>query len=575
VVLRIDIGIVDETVRRLTAPGQPLEVSEREFAGATHRVFVHAAATAVDVIQSLRVHGDAELLVFNDRRWTYEQFFDDVDALSATLQLDFGVTPGDRLAIAMRNCADWLITFAAAIQVGAVVVPVNSWGSGEELAFTLLNSEATVLAADLPRTQAALNTLAAARIPVLFSDVDGDATALPRLASSQLQIRAIPDAVASGRSRPYTLARRAPEDSAMLLYTSGSTGHPKGVVTRHVAVGQVLHNMMLAGYLSVELAGSTPAPGSLLPQSHLVTVPLFHVPGLFGGFLLPAVLGQKVVLLRKWSAQTAMALIEREKVTMLSTVPAILKDLLTDPRLGEYDCSSVSRAALAGAATPADLPGLLSDKLGVTGRASGYGMTESGSVGAAMSGPVFDLKPFAAGIISPIIELRVVDRRGHALPIGVEGEVQLRGVTVTPGYWRMAELTRGAFTDDGFLRTGDLGHVDDDGFLFITGRLKEIVIRGGENMSPVEIENVAYRHPCAKEVAVFGVSEEIMGEELAMVCHRQPGTTLTEAELRTHLRTVLPAFKVPKYVVVTDTPLPRNASEKIHRLALRESFVAT
>jgi non-ribosomal peptide synthetase component F len=155
VVLRIDIGIVDETVRRLTAPGQPLEVSEREFAGATHRVFVHAAATAVDVIQSLRVHGDAELLVFNDRRWTYEQFFDDVDALSATLQLDFGVTPGDRLAIAMRNCADWLITFAAAIQVGAVVVPVNSWGSGEELAFTLLNSEATVLAADLPRTQAA------------------------------------------------------------------------------------------------------------------------------------------------------------------------------------------------------------------------------------------------------------------------------------------------------------------------------------------------------------------------------------------------------------------------------------
>jgi len=258
-----DIGTVDATVGRLTAPGQPLEVGEREFAGATHKVFVHAAATAVDVIQSLREHGDAELLVFNDRRWTYEQFFADVDALSATLQLDFGVTPGDRLAIAMRNCADWLITFAAAIQVGAVVVPVNSWGSGEELAFTLLNSEATILAADLPRTQAALNTLVAARIPVLFSDVDGDATALPRPASSQSQIRPIPDAVASGRSRPHTLARRAPEDTAMLLYTSGSTGHSKGVITRHVAVGQVLHNMMLAGYLSVELAGSTPAPGSL------------------------------------------------------------------------------------------------------------------------------------------------------------------------------------------------------------------------------------------------------------------------------------------------------------------------
>jgi len=276
--------------------------------------------------------------------------------LSATLQLDFGVMPGDRLAIAMRNCADWAITFAAAIQVGAVVVPVNSWGSSEELAFTLLNSEATILAADLPRTQAAVNTLTLARIPVLFSDVDGDATALPSVARSQLQIRPIPDAVAAGRSRPYTLARRAPEDTAIVLYTSGSTGHPKGVITRNVAVGQVLHNTMLAGYLSVELAGSTPAPGSPLPQSHLVTVPLFHVTGLFGGFLLPAVLGQKVVLLRKWSAHTAMALIEREKVTMLSTVPAILKDLLTDPRLGEYDCSSVSRAALAGAGRPRTCP---------------------------------------------------------------------------------------------------------------------------------------------------------------------------------------------------------------------------
>jgi long-chain acyl-CoA synthetase len=569
----VDIDTVHETIRRLTGPGQPFEVGVRDIAGASHRVFVQAAATAVDVVGSLRAHGDAELLVFDAQRWTYEQFFADVDALSATLQLDFGVMPGDRVAIAMRNCADWLITLAAAIQVGAVVVPINSWGSSEELAFALLNSEATVLAGDLPRTEAVLDILTEGRIPVLFSDVDGDEAALRSRARRQPQIRPIRDAVATGRRRAYTLARPTPADTAMLLYTSGSAGHPKGVITRHVAVGQVLFNMMLACYLSVELEGSTPLPGSPVRQAHLVTVPLFHVTGLFGGFLLPAMLGQKVVLLRKWSAEPAMALIEREKVTMLSTVPAILKDLLTHPRLADYDCSSVSRAALAGAATPADLPGLLRDKLGVTGRASGYGMTESASVGAAMSGPVFDLKPFAAGIISPIIELRVVDRRGRALAAGAEGEVQLRGVTVTPGYSRLADLTRGAFTDDGFLRTGDLGHVDD-GYLFITGRLKEIVIRGGENISPVEIENVAYRHPGAKEVAVFGVSDDVMGEELAMVCHRQPGSTLTHTELRTHLQTVLPVFKVPKYIVVTDVPLPRNASEKLHHRALRETFVA-
>jgi long-chain acyl-CoA synthetase len=201
-------------------------------------------------------------------------------------------------------------------------------------------------------------------------------------------------------------------------------------------------------------------------------------------------------------------------------------------------------------------------------------MTETASVCATMSGPVFDLKPMAAGIISPIIDLRVVDAQGDALPSSQDGEIQLRGVTITPGYWQRDDLTQEAFTPDGWLRTGDLGNIDDDGFLHITGRIKEIVIRGGENIAPIEIENVAYRHPSVKEVAVFGVPDDLMGEELAMVCHPQPGSALTEDELRAHLRNALPSFKVPKYVAMTDEPLPRNASEKIHRLALRNSFVA-
>jgi long-chain acyl-CoA synthetase len=201
-------------------------------------------------------------------------------------------------------------------------------------------------------------------------------------------------------------------------------------------------------------------------------------------------------------------------------------------------------------------------------------MTETTSVCATMSGPVFDLKPMAAGIVSPIIDLRVVDVHGTRLPSEQDGEIQLRGVTVTPGYWQRDDLTQEAFTTDGWLRTGDLGNVDDDGFLHITGRIKEIIIRGGENIAPIEIENVAYRHPSVKEVAVFGVPDDAMGEELAMVCHPQPGSALTEDELRTHLRDTLPTFKVPKYLALTDDPLPRNVSEKIHRLALRNSFVA-
>jgi long-chain acyl-CoA synthetase len=387
-------------------------------------------------------------------------------------------------------------------------------------------------------------------------------------------MRPIRDAVAAGRGRAYATVRSEPADVAMLLYTSGSTGHPKGVVYQHVSVGQALMNMLLSGFLALDLSGPVALRGGATAEAGLVTVPLFHATGLFSGFLVPCAVGQKVVLMRKWQAETAMKIIQAEKITLIATVPAILKDLLTHPRFDDYDMSSLSRVAAAGAATPSGLPELLHDKLGIENRSSGYGMTETTSVCATMSGPVFDLKPMAAGIVSPIIDLRVVDGQGNTLPSGQDGEIQLRGVTVTPGYWQRDDLTLEAFTPDGWLRTGDLGTTDDDGFLHITGRIKEIVIRGGENIAPIEIENVAYRHPAVKEVAVFGVADDLMGEELAMVCHPQPGSAITGDELRAHLRNTLPPFKVPKYLVLTDKPLPRNASEKIHRLALRNSFGA-
>jgi long-chain acyl-CoA synthetase len=566
--------LIHDTVRRLTAAGGAFEVTTRDIAGVTHRVFTHAASTLVDILQMGRAHGGADFLVYGDERWSFDRFFADVDALAASLQHDLGVGAGDRVAIAMRNCPDWLTTFAAAALIGAVVVPINSWGSAEELRFTLDNCGAAVLAADLPRARLAVDALVAGRIPLLFSDIDGPATHLHGQPESPLDVRPIRDVTASGRGRDYTLATPLPEDVALLLYTSGSTGTPKGVTYRHIAVGQAMMNMFLVGFLSMELGGTVELRGGAMVEAQLVTVPLFHATGLFSGFLMPCAVGQKVAMLRKWDADTAMQVIEREKITMLSTVPAILKDLLTHPRLGEFDLSSVSRVAAAGAATPADLPGLLEQKLGIVTRSAGYGMTETASVCATMSGPVFDLKPLACGILSPIIELRVAGTDGAVVASIEEGEIQLRGVTVTPGYWLRDDMTREAFTVDGWLRTGDLGHLDEDDFLHITGRIKEIVIRGGENISPIEIENVAYRHPAVKEVAVFGIADDAMGEELAMVCYPRPDAALTENELREHLRITLPAFKVPKYITLTDRPLPRNASEKIHRLAVSRSYVA-
>ena len=566
--------LVHEAVRRFTAAGGIFAVTEQQVAGVPQRVFTHAAPTVLDILTSGRAHGGADFLVFGDQRWSFKQFFADVDALAAVLQHDMGVNRGNRIAIAMRNCPDWVLVFAAAVHVGAVPVLINSWGSAEELEFTLRDSDPTVLAADLPRTRLATETLRQRRTALLFSDVDGGAEQLDGHSLADLDIRNIEDALATGRGRNYAIVHPEPEDMAMLLYTSGSTGHPKGVIYCHISVGQALMHMMLAGFLSLEFSGAIELRGGATAEAQLVTVPLFHATGLFSGFLLPCTVGQKVVLLRKWDAVTAMQTIQNEKVTMVATVPAILKDLLTHSRFDDFDLSSISRVAAAGAATPAGLPELLRQRLGIENRSAGYGMTETASVCATMSGPVFDLKPMAAGIISPIIDLRTVDSAGNVLQSGAEGEIQLRGVTITPGYWQRDDLTEEAFTPDGWLRTGDLGSVDAEGFLHITGRIKEIVIRGGENIAPAEIENVAYRHSSVKEVAVFGVPDDAMGEELAIVCHPQAGSALSEDELRAHLREALPTFKVPKYVALTDEPLPRNASEKIHRLALRNAFVA-
>jgi long-chain acyl-CoA synthetase len=556
--------LVHEKVARLIGAGGPFEVTAQTVGDATYRVFTHAPSTLQDIFDAGRVHGDTHFLVFDNERWSFTRFFSEVDALAAHMQHRHGIKSGDRVAIAMRNCPDWLIVFAAAAQLGAIVVPLNSWGSAEELAFTLNHAGAALLATDLPRLKLAAEWLARNKVAVLLSEVDGPLASVATDLASHVAIESIPDVAEANRGCAYQRARPAADDTAMLLYTSGSTGRPKSVVYRHIAVGQALMQMLFVGFLAIELGGAVELKGGALTESQLVTVPLFHATGLFSGFLVPCLVGQKVALLRKWDAMAAMNIIAAEKITMMSTVPAIMKDLLTHPHFDDHDFGSLSRVAVGGAATPADLPDLMQDKIGLITRSAGYGMTETASIGATMSGPVFDLKPLASGIPSPIIEMRFVD-----------AEVQLRGVTVTPGYWHRDGLTREAFTADGWLRTGDLGHLDEDGFLHITGRIKEIVIRGGENISPIEVENVAYRHPAVKEVAVFGVPDDAMGEELAMVCYPRAQATLTDDQLRSHLRKSLPSFKVPKYIAISDTPLPRNASEKIHRLALRHSFIGS
>jgi long-chain acyl-CoA synthetase len=552
--------------REITAPGGMFETETVEIDGHRYAAYKHAPKTLVDVFDGARAHGDQEFLVYEGQRLTYNDYFERVDALAATLQNDYGLKKGDRLAIAMRNNPAWAITYAAATLLGVIVVPINSWGKTEELRYAIEDSGSQVLVCDRQRLALVENHLDELGIRVLLDDADAAHAAH----AAVMQFDAAVDA---GRGRTYERPEIGTLDECVILYTSGSTGFPKGVLHRHIAACNSLMNMFFLGFLLMELEGAREFRGGAERETPLLTVPLFHATGLLSGLLLPINTAQKVVIMYKWDAARALELIESEKVTGLSSVPAVIQDLLYHPDFDKHDTRSLIRVSAAGAATPAGLPQMIREKCGEPSRSAGWGMTETFAVGGTMSGVVFDLSPDSAGIVSPIVETRFIDSQGNVVDAQTGGELEVRSVTCTPGYWQKPEANEQTFDADRWMKTGDLARIDEDGFLHITGRIKEIVIRGGENIYPGEIEQAVYELSEVQENVVFGVPDDAMGEELVLVLYLSPGSELSEEALREYLGQRLAGYKVPRHIRFFDQPLPQNASGKLHKLKTREMFL--
>ncbi len=547
----------DEAVARLTAPGERFELGSEVVDGREEVVFTGGPRTLVDIVSTWAARGDAEFLVYEDERWTFAEVADAVAGLGAALVGRYGIGRGDRVAIAMRNLPEWVVTFAAVTSVGAVVVSLNGWWTADELEFGLEDSGARVLVADperVERTREACQRL-------------GVATVGCRLATAAQGVDRWDDVVVPGSELPRVEVTA--DDDATILYTSGTTGRPKGAVSTHRAVTQAVISYQCRSAVQRLRRPDEAAAAAAQTPVFILIVPLFHVTGCVAVFLSCAVAGLKLVMLHRWSPERALELIERERVTNFVGVPTQAWDLMESPRFHDFDTSSLVAVGGGGAPAPPALVARVDSGFRRGRPTIGYGMTETNAYGPQNSGDDYVTHPTSSGRALPTLRVEVRDPDGVAVPPGVQGEIWFRGPTLIRGYWNRPEATAEAIVD-GWLRSGDIGRLDDEGFIYVEDRAKDLVLRAGENVSCAEVEAAVYEHPGVHEAAVFGVPHERLGEEVAVVVVPKTGATVDPDELRAHVAERLAAFKVPSVIRVTEARLPRNAAGKVLKRELRD-----
>ncbi len=546
---------------QVTAPGQRFETMEETVAGRTQTVFRHAPPSLRELFASARGRGDDTFLVFEDERWSFAEAMAQVDGLGAALVERYGVARGDRVAIAMRNYPEWVIAFAAITSVGAVSVSLNAWWTADELDYALADCGAKVLVADGERVERSRETCDLLGLPTIAVRAPGP---LPS------GVDRWTDVVVPGQPLPEVPID--PDDDATILYTSGTTGRPKGAVSTHRAVLQALLGFGCRSAIE-RLRRPEEAPGDGLPVFILI-VPLFHVTGCVPVMLSCFASGLKLVIMHKWDPDRALELIERERVTNFVGVPTQSWDLLESPRFADFDTSSLVSVGGGGAPAPPELVKRVASSFSQGRPSIGYGMTETNAYGPQNSGTDYLTHPTSTGRATPILDIDVRDPEGRSLPVGERGEIWLRGPNLIRGYWNRPEETAETIVD-GWLRTGDIGRVDDEGFVYVEDRAKDMVLRAGENVYCTEVEAAIYEHPDVHEAAVFGVPHERLGEEVAAAVRPKLGRSVTPAEVRSHVAERLAGFKVPARVLVLDDPLPRNPAGKVLKRELRDRMDPT
>jgi len=557
-----------EIETRLCALGERFEMETTVIRGVSTRTWKNSPLTLSELARTARsAYPDRIFTIYEDERVTYEGWFRATAALAAELER-LGVTKGDRVALAMRNLTEWPVAFFAVAALGAIIIPLNARWTGVELQYALKHSGTKLLICDAERWD---------RIwPLTDSLPQLELALVSRSAAPLAQgARALEEII--GSPKDYHVLRDAdlpaidirPDDDATIFYTSGTTGKPKGALGTH---RNSLSAIMSGGYAAVRSVlrrGETPPAPQ--PKVSLTVIPLFHVTACCAGLMGLIAAGNTIIFMRRWDTVEAFKIIERERVNVTGGVPTIAWQLLEHPDRTQYDLSSLEAIAYGGAPAAPDLVRRIKEEFGAL-PGNGWGMTETTATVTTHSSEDYLNRPDSCGPPVPVSDLKIMNEEGTAeLETGQVGELWARGPQIVKGYWNDPEATAQTFIA-GWVRTGDLARLDEEGFCYIVDRAKDIIIRGGENIYSTEVENVLYEHPAVTDAALVGVPHRTLGEEPAAVVHLAPGSSASEQELRDWVRARLAGFKVPVRILFATDTLPRNANGKILKRDLKTLF---
>jgi len=560
-----------EVKAQLTAPGAPFELAKASVGGQSLSVYRQAPDNLVQMINKARREDDECFLVYQDERWSYRQFYHQVDALASWLCRQ-GIEPGQRVAIAMRNRPEWVVAFVAVSLMGGVPAPLNSFGLEEELRSSLDDLQAKLLICDTDRLRRLQGDTGTSNCNVLL--VGGN----PELSIDDTNSIIVTDyqTAVSEPAEPLPIIEIQPEDPALVLFTSGASSRAKAVVSSQRAVCQALYNI---DYISAISAMTSPDAVARIQAAArlpviLTAVPLFQVSGLHAQLLTALRTGRRLVFMHRWDPETAVEMIKAEQVTQFNGAPSMVMQLLREESFLKPDVlEGFAGLGFGGAGLSQSLIEKVLKQLPEQMVGIGFGMTESNGVGSAASGKLFRLQPSSSGVVSPLMDVQVCSVEGKALAAGETGEIWLRGATIMDGYLNNPSATRDAF-QDGWLRTGDLGYLDENGFLFIVDRLKDVINRAGENIAAAEVESCLAKHPTVLEAAVFGVPDEETGEAIVAVVSVSPEVEVEESALQAHVAEHLAGYKVPSKVHIMQESLPHNPAGKLLKAQLKKAFMA-